>query len=269
MVKEAEYHDAMMHMLELIWGEGFMAPGGTAVADDLVRGLELRGKCVLDIGSGLGGPACHLAEQHGAQVTGIDIEPQLVRQARQRAEARNLLNRVSFLLVQPGSLPFPDASFDLIVSAGAFTQIADKHELFTECLRVLKPGGAMRNFDWTTTLPSPSEELRYFFEMEGLTYALETPESYAELLAAAGFTEISIEDDTDWYRLQCRKEYEMMQGDLYPRMVDLLGRQDAEHFVEDWRSMVVVFEKGDLTQTICRSRKPGQPAGRLRQLFAG
>jgi hypothetical protein len=105
--------------------------------------------------------------------------------------------------------------------------------------------------------------------MEGLTYALETPESYAELLAAAGFTEISIEDDTDWYRLQCRKEYEMMQGDLYPRMVDLLGRQDAEHFVEDWRSMVVVFEKGDLTQTICRSRKPGQPAGRLRQLFAG
>ncbi len=99
--------------------------------------------------------------------------------------------------------------------------------------------------------------MRYFFEMEGLTYALETPESYAELLAAAGFTEISVEDDTDWYRRQCRKEYETMQGDLYPRMVDLLGRQDADHFVEDWRSMVVVFEKGDLTQTICRSRKPG------------
>ena len=79
---EVEYHDAMIRMLELIWGEGYMAPGGPAKTDDLVRGLNLRGKRVLDIGSGLGGPACHLADRHRALVTGIDIEPQLVERAR-------------------------------------------------------------------------------------------------------------------------------------------------------------------------------------------
>ena len=45
----------MIRMLELIWGEGFMAPGGPAKVDDLVSGLDLQGKRVLDIGSGLGG----------------------------------------------------------------------------------------------------------------------------------------------------------------------------------------------------------------------
>jgi len=267
MGKDIEYHDAMIRMLELIWGEGYMAPGGTAKTDDLVRGLQLRGKRVLDIGSGLGGPACHLADRHRALVTGIDIEPQLVELARARARTLELESRLNFLLVQPGPLPFPDASFDVIVSAGTFTQIADKRELFEDCLRVLVPGGALHNFDWTTPLESPSDELRYFFEMEGLTYALDTPTTYAELLEAAGFTDVRIEDDTDWYRRQSREEYESMLGDLYPRMVELLGAADADHFVEDWRSMVVVFEKGDLTQTLCRSRRPGA-GGRISRMFA-
>ena len=268
MGKETEYHDAMIRMLELIWGEGYMVPGGTQKTDDLVRGLKLSGKRVLDIGCGLGGPACHLAERYRAQITGIDIEPQLVKLARQRAASRKLQHKASFLLVQPGLLPFPDRSFDVIVSAGTFTQIANKRELFRECLRVLEPGGAMHNFDWTTPLEEPSDELRYFFEMEGLTYALDTPASYAQLLEAAGFTEISVEDDTDWYRRQSRAEYESMQGKLYPRMVELLGQEDADHFVEDWRSMVVVFENGDLTQTLCRSVKPRAGGNRVKRFFA-
>ena len=47
MGKGVEYHQAMIDMLELIWGAGYMAPGGTAKTDDLVRGLDLRGKRVL------------------------------------------------------------------------------------------------------------------------------------------------------------------------------------------------------------------------------
>jgi phosphoethanolamine N-methyltransferase len=51
---EVEYTDAMIKMLELIWGEGFMAPGGPELADRLVAGIDLEGKRLLDIGSGLG-----------------------------------------------------------------------------------------------------------------------------------------------------------------------------------------------------------------------
>jgi phosphoethanolamine N-methyltransferase len=256
MTQEIEYHDAMMKMLELIWGEGYMAPGGTALTDTLVDGLDLAGKRVLDIGSGLGGPVCHLASAHGAVVTGIDIEPQLVERSRRRAQRQGLEERAQFVLVEPGPLPFPGASFDAVVSAGALTQIPDKASLFSEVYRVLHPGGSLRSYEWTTA-PEPSPEMRYFFEMEGLSYALETVETYDRLLSAAGFTDVRVSDDTPWYRRQARQEYERMRGELYPRMVDLLGQQDADHFVEDWRSMVVVWESGELTQAVCHARKPG------------
>ena len=61
MSHEIEYNDAMMKMLELIWGEGFMAPGGTGNVDKMVEGLDLQGKRVLDIGRGIGGPDFYLA----------------------------------------------------------------------------------------------------------------------------------------------------------------------------------------------------------------
>lgn len=257
MAQEIEYHEAMIKMLELIWGEGYMAPGGTGLTDTLVNDLDLTGKTVLDIGSGLGGPACHLASAHGAIVTGVDIEPQLIDLSHRRAQQLGVQERARFVLVKPGPLPFEDNSFDVVTSAGALTQIAEKSEIFAEVLRVLRPDGALRSYEWTTTKAEPSSDMEYFFKMEGLTYALETAETYDRLLRAAGFVDVRIVDDTPWYRRQAREEYERMRGELYPWMVDLLGKQGADHFVEDWRSMVVVWESGELTQNIIRTSKPG------------
>ena len=255
--REVEYHDAMLTMLELIWGEGCMAPGGTELTDRLVDGIDLEGKQVLDIGSGLGGPACHLAQRYGADVTGIDIQPNLVELANQRARRGGLDDRARFLLVEPGPLPLPDASLDLVISAGAITQIPDKAALFAECLRVLRPGGRLRSFEWTTSSGETSHEMRRFFELEGLTYALERPGVYEQLLRKAGFGEVASCDDSGWYRRQSREEYERIRGPLYPRMRQLLGQADADHFVESWAAMAVVFEKGELTQTIFSGSRPG------------
>ena len=77
-----EYHDAIVGMLELIWGRGFMTPGGPENVRKTVRGLDLRDKLVLDIGSGIGGPALVLAQEFGARVIGLDLEEPLVRRAR-------------------------------------------------------------------------------------------------------------------------------------------------------------------------------------------
>ena len=135
---EIEYYDAMMKMLELIWGEGFMAPGGTRNVDKMVQGLDLQDKRVLDIGCGMGGPDCYLAEQHGARTTGIDLEPQLIESARALAQEKGLQSQCEFIRVEPGALPFPDQHFDLVISSGAFTQISDKSKMFAECYRVLE-----------------------------------------------------------------------------------------------------------------------------------
>ena len=47
-----------------------------------------------------------------------------------------------------------------------------------------------------------------------------------------------------------------MRGELYPRMVELIGQQDADHFVENWRAMVVVIDKDEMRQGYLRGRRP-------------
>jgi len=256
MGQEIEYHDAMIKMLEMIWGEGFMAPGGTGNVDRIVAGLDLQGKRVLDIGCGLGGPDHYLAENYGAQTTGIDLEPQLIKIAHATTKAKGLQSQCEFILVKPGPLPFADGSFDLVISSGAFTQVPHKSELFAECFRVLGPAGIVSCYEWTRPEGPVSEDMKYFFKMEGLTYALETPETYQELFGSAGFGDVSVADGSDWYRRRSREEYELIKGDMYERLLKAIGKKDAEHFVKDWLAMVVVCEKGELTQTYCRAHKP-------------
>ena len=132
-----------MAVMSLIWGEGFMAPGGEGNVDKLVEGLDLKDKQVLDIGCGLGRPACILAEKYGAYVVGTDLESHLVERSRQRAAKMGFSQQTEFIVVEPGPLDFADDSFDVIVSSGAFTQVDDKPGMYKECLRVLKPGGVL------------------------------------------------------------------------------------------------------------------------------
>ena len=80
----------MVALLEWIWGRDFMAPGGEGNVDKMVKGTNLAGRRVLDIGCGIGGPAFVLARKYGARVTGIDLEPQLIARHAPRGGARTV-----------------------------------------------------------------------------------------------------------------------------------------------------------------------------------
>lgn len=256
MSEGGEYNDKMVALLQLIWGEGFMTPGGPDLVRETVKGLDLEGKRVLDIGSGLGGGDIVLAGL-GARVVGLDIEAPLVERARKLAAAKGLSKRVEFRLTKPGPLPFPDGSFDLVYSSGAFTQIADKESLFKEAFRVLKPGGWFAAYDWMKGPGPISDDMRNFYKMEELTYAMETPAFHRRLLRRLGFDRVEVVEDGGWYRREAHHEHDLMAGPaLYPRMVALLGKDKADHFVEDWRALTVVLDKGELRPGRWRARKP-------------
>jgi phosphoethanolamine N-methyltransferase len=254
----AEYHDAMVAFLEWIWGRDFMAPGGEGNVDKLVKGLDLAGKRVLDIGCGIGGPAFVLARRYGAQVTGIDLEPQLIARATRRAAELGLSRQAEFRTVALGPFPFPDRSFDVVFTSGALTQTEDKAGIVAECFRVLKPGGVLTCYDWLKSEAPISDDMRYFFEMEGLTYNLITLAELGRYLVASGFEDVTAEDASDWYRQESRREYERMRCEGRPEVVALIGEAQAEHMIEDWRSMVVVCEKGELRQGYTRGRRPSR-----------
>jgi len=95
----------------------------------------------------------------------------------------------------------------------------------------------------------------YFFEMERLNDAMDTIENHRTILQDAGFTGIELTDASDWYRRQVRREYEQLTGDLNPRVVELIGQESADHFVENWRALMVVCEKGEMLQVYLRAKK--------------
>ena len=256
MSHDDEYHDNMVTMLELIWGDGYMAPGGPGNVARMLDGLDVRGKRILDIGCGIGGPAFEMARTHGAEVVGIDLEAPLIERANSDAKKHGLDGQCTFRTVQAGPLDFPDESFDAVLTAGAVTQIEDKAGIFNECFRVLRPGGHLSCYDWTKGPDEYSDDMYYWFKMEGLTYALQTLEQYEQHLKDCGYVDVDVTDASDWYRVESRREYELMKGELYPKMVELLGQEDADHFVENWRAMVVVIEKGEMRQGYCRARRP-------------
>jgi SAM-dependent methyltransferase len=255
MAHQDEYHDNMVTMVELIWGKGYMAPGGPANVAKMLNGIDTHGKRILDIGCGIGGPAFEMARTHGAEVVGIDLEAPLIERASKAAANLGLGEQCMFQTVEIGPLPFPDESFDIVISAGAFTQTKDKTAILGESLRILRPGGYVTCYDWLRTDREYSDDMRYWFKLEGLTYALETLHGYRDLFINCGLVDVATVDASDWYRDEVKREYELIKGDLYPRMVELLGQADADHFVENWRAMVVVTDKGEMRQGYCRGRR--------------
>jgi ubiquinone/menaquinone biosynthesis C-methylase UbiE len=196
-----------------------------------------------------------MASTFSATVTGIDLEAPLIIRATENARTRGLDGQCRFQTVSIGPLPFDDASFDIVVSSGAITQTSDKMALLAEILRVLEPGGILSCYEWMGSGKPYSDEMTEWFRLEGLTYDLKTLQGYGDRFAAAGFNDVVMTDASDWYRSEARREYELVKGELYTRMVERLGQADADHFVDDWRALAVVCESGELLQGYCRGTK--------------
>lgn len=148
---------------------------------------------VLDVGSGIGGPARYFAETHGCRVTGVDLTPEFVQVAGALTRRCGLADRVDFQQANAAGLAFGDASFDAVTMIHVGMNIPDKAKVFAEIKRVLKPGARfgvydiMRAKDGEVPYPmpwSPTPETSF----------LETPAAYRALLTGAGF---AIESETD------------------------------------------------------------------------
>ncbi len=171
--EEIEYHEILITMLEIIWGEGFLSPGGAEEVALLLAGEDIKDKNVIDIGCGIGGIDVLLARDYGAgSVVGVDIEQPVLDHSIARAETEGLSDKITYQLVEPGPLPFEPASFDVVFSKDAMIHIPE------------------------------------------------------------------------------------MKGPLYSQMETTLGRENADRYVEIWRSMNVVIESGELRPGHLRAIKP-------------
>ncbi|HZQ81574.1 MAG TPA: methyltransferase domain-containing protein [Gaiellaceae bacterium] len=133
------------------WAAGDYAAVADAITEQVAPTLidaagVAAGQTVLDIATGTGNVAL-LAARAGADVTGLDLTPELFDTARRRADALGVT--VDWVEGDAEALPFADASFDHVFSAFGI-QFAPRHECAAEELtRVCKPGGAVVLANWT------------------------------------------------------------------------------------------------------------------------
>jgi phosphoethanolamine N-methyltransferase len=252
-----EYTDDFVAKLELLWGEGFLSPGGPEETARILEGTDLSGKDVMDIGCGIGGIDVILLRDHGAAtVTGIDIEEPLVRRARERAERAGLADRMLIELVEPGPFPFADESFDAVFSKDSMIHIPDKKALFAEVLRVLRAGGIFLASDWMQSAAGPeSPEMATFIETSGLSFAMGITDELPVMLEAAGFTDIRIVARNSWYRKEARSELARMRGELRQPLLNILGREKADQWIAMREAMIAALDAGAFRPTHFRAVK--------------
>jgi len=243
-------------MLELIWGKGFITPGGEGNVDRIVEGVDLEGKQILEIGSGLGGGAMVLAAKYGASVLGLEIEGPLVERATQYAKDAGLSGKIEFRQVAPGAFSVPDSSVDFVYSSGVLCHFEDKPGAFADVYRVLKPGGIFLGYDWLKGPDSLSDRMHEWMTAAGLTLYPDTLENYVGFLVDAGFDSVSSSDASDWYKQRATEEFELMSGPLYEEMAMVASPDARDQFIEEWRTMRIVLNSGELKSGYLRGRKP-------------
>ncbi len=255
-----EYDDALVAVLEAVWGEGYMSPGGPDEIRMIVEGMPLAGKAVLDLGCGTGGITRFLAETYRpARIVGIDVDAGLIARATDRAAEAGLGDSLSFQTVTPGPLPFADGTFDVVFSKDAMIHIADKEALFAEIFRVLRSGGSIAASDWMSSTDGPfSAIMSDYLETEGLGFGLASPARYRSAMAQAGFRDIRMIDRNEWYRPLAHRDHDAVAGPLYDQLLARVGKAFLDHEIEAWRKLTVVIDSGELRPGHLRARKPGK-----------
>ncbi len=240
---------------EKIFGEHYISTGGHSTTEDLCArlGSALKpGARVLDVGSGIGGAAFHLARAYGAKVTGIDLAVEMDAIARDRVAQLGLSDSVNIILGDVLVTEFPQP-FDIIWSRDAFMHIPDKARLFARLFALMAPGGRLVITDYARGKTPGSPAFEEYIKKTG--YSVIEPAQYGHRLEEAGFTNVKVDDATDRFVEILREE----EGRLVNNRADFLAsfsETDLDYLVDRWNMKIGFCQAGDMKWGIYVADKP-------------
>lgn len=236
---------------EKIFGHGFISTGGLELTRYFCDKIDLpRGYRVLDIGSGLGGAAFHMAEKDGASVYGVDLAPEMMAIAQERAADKPY--DVEFHLGDIRTMTFPADRFDLVWSRDTLLHIPEKRALFTQLKDWLSDGGTVMFTDYARKAGTLSPEFQAYVDKSG--YDLHDLETYAGFLKDAGFPHVQTEDWSEIFVDTLRKEATRLRDNHHEFLGDF-SEEDLNYLLQRWEQKIDYCTSGNMRVGLWIARK--------------
>lgn len=229
---------------------------GTAAVDDACAFLQAGpGRRILDIGSGLGGPARYIAAHSSAQVTALELQADLHETAAALTARCGLQARVTHIAGDILADAVPADTFDGIVSMLCFLHIPDRATLFAQCARSLAPNGSIFIDDYFAASELDESERQ---DLADKVYCPYVPPlaTYVNDLENAGFVNVQTTDKSADWTAFVTERFEAFRGRRRD-LVDRYGEDTVDSLDDFYETVANLFVNGRLGGVRVTAEVPG------------
>jgi phosphoethanolamine N-methyltransferase len=252
---QGQYTRAGILRYEKVFGYGYVSTGGHETTEYLCEKLgdSLKaGVKILDVGSGIGGAMFHLAKAYGAIVTGVDLAPEMINLAKERAEELEAPSTVTSILGDVMTEPFVD-KFGIVWSRDALMHLPDKPALFAHLFALTEPGGRLVITDYAKGIGTRSPEFQAYIASTG--YHVVDPATYGKFLEGAGYVDVVVEDATDRFVTILEREIAFLETNRAD-FLQSFSEKDLNYLIDRWKMKVGFCQAGDMKWGIYMATKP-------------
>lgn len=191
-----------IELVEKIWGEGFITPGGADYMVEFIQLLALdEKKSILYLGNGLGGPGRAMCKEHGVWVDGREENKELVEVGQEKSLMAGMSKKAPVDHYDPENIKLKENAFNGVVSLASFYTVADKENLYNKLADSLRVDGFLLFTDLVSANDeAPNEKVLHWSQKEPLEPHLWSAQKTAAFLNTLLLETHITEDITPAYK---------------------------------------------------------------------
>lgn len=236
-----------LELVQLLWGDGYIWPGGLDYVHELVNGLGLTPKVsMVEIGTGMGAGSRAVVDKFGTYVTAVDRHPELVEEARNQNTVHDVSDKVKVNVFDPGNIKLKEKYFEAAVVRDTLFQCENRKDLLKDIIWSIKTEGQIMITDFLFDEDDDSEALRQWKDAEPEPVYPWSVADIKQVLSANNVVMRIAEDESDAYRAMVLNTWGEFLYKLKSSAVsdDLMGTMLWE--AELWALRIAALDSGAL-----------------------